>query len=144
LSLHVCECGRKCKSAGGLASHQRSCVVHADAARTGLAQLSLELAPSTGSTRGAIETAAAGDVAYLRDEDLVDDGVKALELSYLLMAREVDRAETEKDRYGKINAARELRSLRQQLAAFGPAVTGASLEEFWAELHAKVHHRTQP
>lgn len=34
MSLHVCECGRSCRSAAGLSSHQRTCIVHTDAVRT--------------------------------------------------------------------------------------------------------------
>jgi hypothetical protein len=140
LRLHVCECGRKAGNAGGLASHQRTCVVHLDAVRIGTHQLSL-LPPAAGG-RGAVELAAAADLVDLAGR--ITDACAALEATYQLLAREIDRAEAEGDRYGKINTARQLQAIRRDLAPVRAEIDATTVDEFFAAMSAKIHDRTEP
>lgn len=140
MSLHVCECGRRCKSAGGLASHQRTCQEHLDVVSIGVRQLRLLEAPATG--RGAVEIAAARDLEQLRDS--IGEGCEALEATFQLLARELDRAEREGDRYGKINTARQLQSVRRELAPVRTTLDAATIDDFFDEVSAKVRDGPQP
>jgi hypothetical protein len=144
LSSHVCECGKVCGNAGGLASHRRACIeaIEADTlGRTG--QLSM-IPPPVHDHRGFVEAAAARDVAYLDETDNLEDGSEALQATYVLLGREIDRAEHEQDRYGKINAAAKLLTIRKDLAPVGPASNAASLDDFFAELSASVRDGEEP
>jgi hypothetical protein len=140
LRLHRCECGRECKSAGGLASHQRTCIDHLDALRIGAHQL--ELLPPAAGGRGPVEVAAARDLEQLRDQ--ISDGCQALEATYQLLARELDRAEVEGDRYGKINTARQLQAIRRDLAPVRAEIDAATVDDFFAAMSAKIRDTTEP
>jgi hypothetical protein len=140
LRLHLCECGRECRSAGGLASHQRTCIAHLDAVRIGVHQLEL-LAPAAGG-RGAVEIAAARDLEQIRD--MVTDGCQALEAAYLLLARELDRSEAEGDRYGKINTTRQLQAISRDLAPVRAEIDAATVDDFFASMSAKIRDGPEP
>jgi uncharacterized membrane protein YcjF (UPF0283 family) len=85
-----------------------------------------------------VERAASADLRALRAEQLIPPGCAALEAAYRLMAREVDRAEREHDRYGKINTVRELVRVRQVLAGTDAVADAATLDELHADLAAKL------
>lgn len=87
--------------------------------------------PGTSPTRrrGVVERAAGADLSKLRDLEVMPDGTAALQDAYRLLAREMDRAESERDRYGKINTARELRNLRQNLAPVTAASGAMTIED---------------
>lgn len=62
---------------------------------------------------GTIERNAAADITALAT--VLPAGTTALQSAYKTLARELDRAEKERDRYGKIYAAREMLKIRQSL-----------------------------
>jgi hypothetical protein len=140
LRLHLCECGRECRNAGGLASHQRTCVAHLDAVSIGIRQLTL--LPPDAAGRGDVELAAARDLDELRDQ--LPDGSAALEAAYQLLARELDRAERERDRYGKINTVRQLQAIRRELAPVRAEIDAATVDDFFAAMSAKIRDGEEP
>lgn len=71
--------------------------------------------------KGPTERAAERDLTALRKDKSISAGVAALEVSYRLAAREVDRAERGEDLWGKMKATAELRALRERLAPVGPS-----------------------
>jgi hypothetical protein len=66
---------------------------------------------------GSVERAAAADLKLLRDLGVVPGGMTAVETAYRRVACQVDTAHDEQDRYGVINATRELRNVREALGA---------------------------
>ena len=79
--------------------------------------------PLTGGARyrpGTVERAVQADVRQLRAMELLPPGVEALVQAYRLVGREFDRSERELDRWGKLGAARELRSLREDIGSLAP------------------------
>jgi len=80
MSLHECECGKVCRSAAGLASHQRSCRDHLDADLVGAQQLNL--LPADDAGRGHVEAAAVADLTKTwaaRGESITDAITEAVE-----------------------------------------------------------------
>lgn len=82
---------------------------------------------------GTVERAAQSDLRTLRAAGSIPEGMGALEAAYRLTARELDRAEREQDRWGKLNASRELRAVRERLGVVVPE-TGTDADAFWSEL----------
>jgi hypothetical protein len=93
----------------------------------------LPLGAAAPRRKGSAERDAELDLRSLRAAATIPPGMKAIETAYRLIAREVDRAELEQDRYGKLNAARELRALRERLGVIQP-VTGTDADGFWDEM----------
>lgn len=93
--------------------------------------------------RGVVERAAGTDLRLLTQLELIPPGSKALEAAYRQLARELDRAETERDRYGTINAARELLRVR---AALAPTTVEMDHDPdaFVAELSAAIRDAEKP
>lgn len=91
-----------------------------------------------------MERAAELDLRELRKLETIPAGMGALEAAYRLTAREVDRAEREADRWGKLNAARELRALRERLGVVVPESTGGEADEFWGSMSTPVRDDPQP
>jgi hypothetical protein len=95
-------------------------------------------------SRGVVERAAGTDLRLLTQLELIAPGSKALEAAYRQLARELDRAEAERDRYGTINAARELLRVR---AALAPTTAGGGEHDpdaFVAELSAAIRDAEKP
>lgn len=85
------------------------------------------------------ERDAAADLRQLGELELLPPGAAALARAYRLLAREMDRAEREGDRWGKIGAARELRATRERLGALVPLpADGDELEGLFARLSAEI------
>lgn len=87
---------------------------------------------------GVAERAAQDDLRFLRGADALPSGAKALEVAYRLCAREVDRAETEQDRWGKLKATSELRQLRERLAPLAFATGTPEADAFWQAMSEPV------
>jgi hypothetical protein len=99
----------------------------------------------SGRRRGPVERAVGADLTTLRQLELLPPGASAIAAAYRLAAREVDRAEADRDRWGKIAAIRELRSVAERLGALAPpAVTDDQLSDLLAELSAKVRDVAPP
>lgn len=94
--------------------------------------------------RGITERAAGSDLTQLRNLKMIPTGCEALATAYRLLAREVDRAEDDEDRYGKINAVRELRNVRNSLAGVDPNATPEELDDLLAGVSAAIRDATKP
>lgn len=105
----------------------------------------LPLDDAAPKSKGTVERAAERDLRVLRGAGTIPDGMGALEAAYRLTARELDRAEREQDRWGKLNASRELRAVRERLGVIEPE-TGTDADAFWSELAdpAAGGHAPQP
>jgi hypothetical protein len=88
--------------------------------------------------KGSTERAAEKDLRSMRSTKIVGEAVSALEVAYRLTAREVDRAEREQDRWGKLNAVRELRAVREKLGPMTPATPDDGAGEFWSTMSTPV------
>lgn len=84
--------------------------------------------------KGSTERAAEGDLRVMRNLASIGAGMGALEVAYRLVAREVDRAETEADRWGKLKATSELRAIRERLASMVPLTSSTEADEFWSTM----------
>jgi hypothetical protein len=82
----------------------------------------------------ATERAAEADLRDLRKAGQMAVATSALATAYRLVAREVDRAETEEDRWGKMKAASELRAIRVQLAPMTALTTSEEADGFWSDM----------
>lgn len=102
------------------------------------AQDRLPLDGITGRSQGTVERAVAADIRALAELELLPPAVKAIAASCRLVARELDRAEREKDRWGKLAAARELARLRAQLGALTPLPVDDELDDQVAGLAAAL------
>ena len=102
--------------------------------------------PGTASRakRGVVERAAGADLTALRREDVLPTGSEALQAAFRLLAREVDRADLEQDRYGKINATRELRNVRQALGSLDPTAGDAELDKLLASVSTALRNLETP
>ncbi|MCU1361270.1 MAG: hypothetical protein JWN99_2559 [Ilumatobacteraceae bacterium] len=104
--------------------------------------------------KGSTERAAEKDLRTLRNMTTIGAGMAALEVTFRLTAREVDRAETEHDRWGKLKASSELRALRERIAPITPITQAAEADEYWRQIAAmaaaaglrppEVVHPTEP
>lgn len=106
-------------------------------------QLTLE-AGAGRRRKGGVERAAEADLRELRKAESIPPGMGALEAAYRLVAREVDRTEAEGDRWGKLNAARELRATRERLGIVAPDMTGSEADEFWGRMSTPVRDAPEP
>jgi hypothetical protein len=77
----------------------------------------LELAAAA-HKRGTVERAAEADLRQLRQLEAMPAAATALAAAYRLAAREVDRAELERDRWGKAKSTATLRELWHDLTAY--------------------------
>jgi hypothetical protein len=113
------------------------CVAHHDAVKVGVGQLSL-IEPDSSLVRNDTELAAGRDIRRLEADGDIPPAASALVVAYQLLARELDRTEIEKDRYGKINTAAKLIAVRKELAPIGDEGTPADVDAFWADVSAHV------
>lgn len=95
-------------------------------------------------TKGTVERAAEADLRELRRESTIPTGMTAVAAAFRLTAREIDRAEREQDRWGKLNAARELRALRERLGVVAPAAGGGEADAFWESMSTPVRDTPEP
>lgn len=102
--------------------------------------------PRPPARKGVVERFAEADLRELRKRETIAPGMKALEASYRLVAREIDRAESEGAEGGwkKLNATRELRAVRAQLGIVAPESTGDERDELLAVLSATPRHTEEP
>lgn len=77
---------------------------------------------------GPVEQGAANDLLLLAELGVIPSGSSALERTYRRLARQIDSATAESDRYGVINAARELRAMRSELGVTTGAAGDDALE----------------
>lgn len=88
---------------------------------------------------GTIEKHAAREMTDARSAGVLSESTRSLQAAYTTLARELDRAEREGDRYGKIYTVREMLKVRQALT---PSLVGdgeegpQTVEEFVAGLPA--------
>jgi hypothetical protein len=93
----------------------------------------LPLDDAAPKVKGVVERASERDLRDLRSAGTIPQGMAALEAAYRLTAREVDRAEREADRWGKLNATRELRAVRERLGVIEPD-NGTDADAWWDEM----------
>lgn len=96
---------------------------------------------ATAWKKKAVERAAESDLRELRSTHSLSQAVSALAVAYRLCAREVDRAELEEDRWGKMKATSELRALRERL---GPVEAPAHEDDLLDSLRASLGDAPQP
>ncbi len=89
-------------------------------------------------SRGTAERDAGADLSELRRLELLPAASKAVQTAYRYLARELDRARAEGDRYGQINAAREILRIRAALGSTDPTATGDELQRLRDDLSAKI------
>lgn len=96
------------------------------------------LFPRGPQRKGVVERFAEQDLRELRRLETIAPGMKAIEAAYRLVAREVDRAESEGPDGGwrKLNATRELRAVRERLGVLPPESSGDERDELLAALSA--------
>lgn len=82
---------------------------------------------------GRVERAAVADITELDKAGRLPAGSAALADSYKLLAREVDRAELEEDRWGKAKVVSEMRAVWAMLVADGQG-DAETIDEFVASL----------
>jgi hypothetical protein len=105
--------------------------------KPGQLPLAADDAPAAGK-KGSVERAAERDLTSMRKGKQISEAVGALEAAYRLTAREVDRSEVEQDRYGKLNAVRELRALREKLGPMTAPTSSSEADEFWSNMGEPV------
>ena len=81
-----------------------------------------------------MERHAAADLRVLDALEVIPPGSEALKSVFRLLGREFDLANTEGDRYGKINTAREMLRVRDALAPTKIEIGGYTIEDILAEL----------
>jgi len=103
--------------------------LHLDATQIDTPQ-QLHLAGVEPRKLGPVERASREDMTVLNDLGVIPAGSKALEATYRRLARQIDKATDEDDRYGVINSARELRQLRAGLGVTTGGADDDALREF--------------
>lgn len=103
--------------------------LHADATQLEAPQ-QLRLAGVAPPKLGPVERSAREDIHLLNDLGVIPAGSKALEATYRRLARQIDAATDDGDRYGVINSARELRQLRAGLGVTAAGAADDALHEF--------------
>jgi hypothetical protein len=83
---------------------------------------------------GRVERHSVADIQALHDAGRLPLGSEALADSFKLLAREVDRAESEGDRWGKAKTVAEMRYVWTLLAGRDPGVESKTIEEWLASL----------
>lgn len=102
-------------------------------------QLPLEAAGRR--AKGITERAAEVDLRELRTTGALGVAIGALTTAYRLCAREVDRAELEQDRWGKLKATSELRAIRTQL---GPTAAATTADDLLEQLRTAIRDTPEP
>lgn len=93
---------------------------------------------------GTVERHAVADLTELRQLERLPAGSLAVQDAYKQVAREIDRAEKERDRWGKIRAVSELVKIRLALAPEVADGTTEGLDDWIAGLPTAAAGDTPP
>lgn len=88
--------------------------------------------------KGPAEKAAGRDLEVLRELGVIPTGSLALEVSYRRLARQLDAADDEGDRYGVINASAALRTMRAELGVTTGSAGDDALERAFEAILAQI------